>query len=122
ERRQVRFDLVVATNHPDWRVRLSDDFRDRIEDVVIELPSFNQLRKDPEGLEDLVTFFLASLHKQFDNSRIPFVAPPEPYQRRIRDLFARKKLDGNWRLFRRLAANLLLAAIDPRGGRPTWFE
>jgi sigma54-dependent transcription regulator len=116
------FDLVVATNHPKWRRRLSDDFRDRIEEIVINLPGFNELKLSPSGMGDLVRCFKEALRNRFERSRIAFPDPPQEFEGRFRELFKRRPLDGNWRLFNRLAANLLLVSVDARGGHPRPFE
>ena len=122
EVQQSEFDLVTATNDPKWRGILADDFRDRIEHLVLELPSFNELRRTPEGRDDLLEFFERVLKLRFARCRISGVGIPDRFRDRLRTLCERRNLPGNWRLFQRLVEYLLLESIDPRGGKPREFE
>ena len=48
------FDLVVATNDPQWRDKMADDFRDRIERIVLEVPAFRSFQR--HGADDDLAF------------------------------------------------------------------
>jgi transcriptional regulator with AAA-type ATPase domain len=111
------FDLVVATNDPGWRSKLADDFRDRIERIVLEVPAFRTFqRQNPDALW---SFWDCTLRQRCGDSGITFTEQGEWPECRdeLQGLFRRHPLRGNWRDLQRLADNLLLALTADRDGQ-----
>jgi transcriptional regulator with AAA-type ATPase domain len=109
---QIRsdFDLVVATNAPDWRKELTDDFRDRIERVVIDVPSFEKVRKQPHGREDLWLFWETTFQRRCKECGVRYVElnqDSDCYEL-LNERLTEQKLPGNWRALYRLADCVLL--------------
>jgi Sigma-54 interaction domain len=120
---QSHFDLVVATNDPQWRAKLAEDFRDRIERIVLEVPSFRTLQGHPHGWEFLRRFWEYALAAR---CRECGMACPEPDRDPghgdcrpvLEGLFRSYPFPGNWRDLHRLADNLLMEFAAHRDGRP----
>jgi hypothetical protein len=114
------FDLVVATNDPQWRDKLADDFRDRIERIVLEVPAFEMLRKlDPNILWKFWDF---TLRQRCETCGILYDEEGtgwEECRAQLQSLFRHRPLRGNWRDLQRLADNLLLHLTYPRDGQPS---
>jgi Sigma-54 interaction domain len=114
------FDLVVATNDAQWREKLADDFRDRIERIVLDVPSFETLRKLDANL--LWKFWDFTLRRRCDACGITYQEEGpgwEACHEQLRALFQHRPLRGNWRDLQRLADNLLLHLTYPRDGQPS---
>jgi hypothetical protein len=116
------FDLVVATNDPKWRGRLADDFRDRIERIVLEVPSFRSLPRD--RADTLLIFWDRTLRRRCAECGIVYSEDGEWDTCRdvLRNLFRLLPLEGNWRDLQRLADNLLLVLAQSRDGNPLPLE
>ena len=114
---ESNFDLVLATNDPQWRETLADDFRDRIERVVLEVPSFRSLQRHDLG--DLWQFWEFTLRRRCWEAGIEYTAIPEDCQTHLAGVFRHQPLLGNWRDLMRLADQVLLLLTAARGGRPT---
>jgi hypothetical protein len=114
---QSEFDLVVATNDPQWRERLSDDFRDRIERVVLEVPSFRVLQR--HDLADVWSFWDFTLKRRCRECGVEHTEVTEECRRQLEGVFRHQPLTGNWRDLMRLADQVLLLLTAARGGRPT---
>lgn len=119
---QSHFDLVVATNDPQWRARLAEDFRDRIERIVLEVPSFRALQAYPCGQDFLRRFWEHALRGRCHECRVPYPDPERdpgyPACRPVLEgLFRSYPFPGNWRDLHRLADNLLLESAAHRDGR-----
>jgi hypothetical protein len=112
------FDLVVATNDPEWRTRLADDFRDRIERIVLEVPSFRSFQRS--GSEVLWTFWDWTIKQRCRECAIEYTEDGDFQEcvRELRTLLRRHPLQGNWRDLQRLADNLLLGLASGRDGQP----
>jgi hypothetical protein len=116
------FDLVVATNDPVWRDKLADDFRDRIERIVLEMPAFRDLQR--ANFETLWSFWDFTLRRRCRECELDsgMDSPDDgcrTCQAMLRNIFKIHSLPGNWRDLLRLADNILLRFTDPRWGRPT---
>jgi DNA-binding NtrC family response regulator len=114
------FDLVVATNEPEWRSKMADDFRDRIERIVLEVPPFRSFQR--HGADNLWRFWNFTLRRRCRECGIEYNQDGPAYQEcreELLGLFRRHPLPGNWRDFQRLADNLLLHLTAPREGRPS---
>jgi hypothetical protein len=116
------FDLVVATNDPEWRQKLADDFRDRLERIVLEVPSFRSFQR--YGLDSLWLFWRHTLKRRCAACGIEYlegekVTGWEECREQLEGVFRRHPLPGNWRDLQRLADNVLLHMTDARNGRPT---
>jgi transcriptional regulator with AAA-type ATPase domain len=117
------FDLVVATNDSQWCFALADDFRDRIVRIVLTVPSFDELRRDSAGLDDLWTFFCGGLRKRCTHAGVKYVEPTPECAAALREAIQVHTLPGNWRDFHRLADHILMRMVDARERRPpplTW--
>jgi transcriptional regulator with AAA-type ATPase domain len=114
---QSEFDLVVATNDPQWRERLSDDFRDRIERVVLEVPAFRVLQR--HDLADVWSFWEFTLKRRCQECGVVPTEVTEDCRRQLEGVFRHQPLTGNWRDLMRLADQVLLLLTAARGGRPT---
>jgi transcriptional regulator with AAA-type ATPase domain len=117
-----QFDLVVATNDPEWRRKLADDFRDRIERIVLEVPSFKSLQRSGEKI--LWDFWNFTLRRRCWECNLDYTEDSEDRgwvecRDRLLGVFKRNPLPGNWRDLQRLADNLLLHLTEPRDGRPS---
>jgi hypothetical protein len=114
------FDIVVATNDPNWRDRMADDFRDRIERIVLEVPAFRSFqRHGPEVLWRLWEF---TLRRRCRECGIAYRGEGPGWAEcceQLRGLFLHHPLGGNWRDLQRLADNLLLHLTASREGRPS---
>jgi hypothetical protein len=114
------FDLVVATNDPQWRSRLADDFRDRIERIVVEVPSFRSFQR--VGGDILWAFWDFTLRKRCAECGIEYNEDGPAWRacgELLRGVLKRHPLTGNWRDLQRLADNVLLHLTVPRDGRPS---
>jgi transcriptional regulator with AAA-type ATPase domain len=113
------FDLVVATNDPEWRSKLADDFRDRIERIVVEVPAFRSFQR--HNAEVLWTFWDCTLRQRCRECGIAYTEEGDWAECRdeLRGLLRRHPLPGNWRDLQRLADNLLLALAPDRDGNPS---
>jgi hypothetical protein len=115
-----QFDLVVATNDPHWRQKMADDFRDRIERIVLEVPAFRTFQR--HGADLIWRFWEFTLAQRCTECGIecsPDGVGWEECREQLMGLFRRHPLPGNWRDLKRLADNLLLHLTDPGDGRPT---
>src|SRR5262249_22255633 len=92
---QSEFDLVVATNDRNWRDVLADDFRDRIERVVLEVPSFRELQQ--ENLADLWGFWEFTLKRRCQECGVAYVDPTAECRAVLEGTFRHQPLAGNWR-------------------------
>jgi len=114
------FDLVVATNDPNWRTKMADDFRDRVERIVLDIPSFRSFQR--YGTENLWKFWEFTLLRRCEECRIPHEEEGAGWKE-CRDLllgvFKSHPLQGNWRDLQRLADNVLLHLTQARDGRPS---
>jgi hypothetical protein len=114
------FDLVVATNDAQWRDRMADDFRDRIERIVLEVPAFRSFQR--HGAELLWLMWDFTIRRRCKECGIEYSdAGPVGTECReqLMGLFRRHPLSGNWRDLQRLADNLLLHLTSARDGRPS---
>jgi hypothetical protein len=114
---ESHFDLVLATNDADWRSTLADDFRDRIERVVLEVPSFRSLQRYDLG--DIWQFWEFTLKRRCAETGIECTSIPEDCKTHLAGAFRHQPLLGNWRDLMRLADQVLLLLTAARGGRPT---
>jgi transcriptional regulator with AAA-type ATPase domain len=114
---ESHFDLVVATNDPQWRAKLADDFRDRIERVVLEVPPFRLLQR--HDLADLWLFWEFTLRRRCRECGIEYCEAPEDCRALVLAALRHQPLLGNWRDLMRLADQVLLFLTAARGGRPT---
>jgi Sigma-54 interaction domain len=112
------FDLVVATNDPAWRERLADDFRDRIERIVLEVPAFRSFQRT--GAELLLHFWDYTIRRRCRECNIVYTQDGDWTECRtvLGNLFRLYPVPGNWRDLQRLADNLLLALTPGRDGNP----
>jgi hypothetical protein len=115
---ESHFDLVVATNDAQWRTALADDFRDRIERVVLEVPSFRSLQRH-DDLADLWSFWEFTLQRRCREAGIAATEMPEDCRAILMGALKHQPLLGNWRDLMRLADQALLLLTAARGGRPT---
>lgn len=106
----IEFDLAVATNDPQWRKALAEDFRDRIERIVLELPSFRELRRQPEGMRDLWQFWNHVLRRRCAECNVTIEENTftEECREKLSGIFQHNPLKGNWRDLMRLADQILL--------------
>jgi hypothetical protein len=114
------FDLVVATNDPQWRDKMADDFRDRIERIVLEVPAFRSFQR--HGADIIWLFWEFTLKRRCRECGIEYSLDGPGWQAcqgELRGLFRRHPLPGNWRDLQRLPDNVLLHLTDPRDGRPS---
>jgi hypothetical protein len=111
------FDLVVATNDPQWRDKMADDFRDRIERIVLEVPAFRSFQR--HGADVIWRLWEFTLRRRCRECGIEDRADGawEDCREQLQGLFRRHPLTGNWRDLQRLADNLLLRLTSPRDGR-----
>ena len=116
------FDLVVATNEPDWESELAPDFRDRIKRIVLHVPSFNEIRTRNPVNNDLWKFWEVTLRRRCRECRVEYEAPSPECQAKLESALEHKPLNGNWRDLHRLADQVLLHLVLDRSGRPllTW--
>lgn len=114
------FDLVVATNDAQWRDRLADDFRDRIERIVLEVPAFRSFQRHGANLIWLMWEF--TIRRRCRECGLEYAAEGPVWlecREQLMGLFRRHPLSGNWRDLQRLADNLLLHLTSSREGRPS---
>lgn len=112
-----QFDLVVATNDPQWRSKMADDFRDRVERIVLDVPSFRLVQR--LDVDILWRFWQFTLKRRCVECDIQY-NEDDQYQEckeQLRSLFKRHPLQGNWRDLQRLADNVLLLMTHPNDGR-----
>jgi hypothetical protein len=114
---QSDFDLVVGTNDPRWRDTLADDFRDRIERIVLEVPPFRVLQR--HDLADLWGFWEFTVRRRCRECGVEYAEPPPDCRAQLEGVFRHQPLHGNWRDLMRLADQVLLLLTAARGGRPT---
>lgn len=112
------FDLVIATNDPNWEEKLAEDFRDRIKRIVLLVPSFNEIRSRNPVNNDLWKFWEATLERRCRECRVEYQAPPPNCLGKLASALEHKPLNGNWRDLHRLADQILLHLVLDRGGRP----
>lgn len=110
------FNLVVATNDDSWGEKLAEDFRDRIERIVLELPSFSALRKKDPTCEDLLRFWDHTIRRRCQQSGVRFDPPSPECQQVISSTLEHKDMKGNWRDLHRMADHVLLDLVQPLGG------
>lgn len=113
------FNLVVATNDDKWSEKMAEDFRDRIERIVLRLPSFAELRKTDPTCEDLLRFWDHTIRRRCHQAGVHYQSPPDDCQSTIRNTLEHKDLKGNWRDLHRMADHVLLDLVHARGGRIT---
>jgi hypothetical protein len=114
------FDLVVATNDPQWRVKMADDFRDRVERIVLEVPSFRSFQR--VNSEVVWRLWEYTIRRRCAECGIEYTEEDGGRQEcaeQLRSVFRRHPLPGNWRDLQRLADNVLLHLTAARDGRPT---
>jgi hypothetical protein len=116
------FDLVVATNDPEWRKKLAEDFRDRIERIVLEVPSFRSFDRRVD--EIIWQFWEFTIRRRCQECNLEYAFNENDRgwsdcREELMGLFKRNPLFGNWRDLQRLADNLLLHLTEPRDGRPS---
>jgi sigma54-dependent transcription regulator len=111
------FDLVVATNDPAWEDRLAEDFCDRIKRIVIQVPSFNEIRRQNPENNDLFDFWEATLERRCRECGVQHKEPPEDCRAELASALKHKPLNGNWRDLHRLADQVLLHLVHDQGGR-----
>jgi hypothetical protein len=115
------FDLVVATNDAQWRDKMADDFRDRIERIVLDVPAFRSFERHAKA-ELIWRFWDYTLKRRCRECGIEY-GEGGPDWEACRDeligLFRHSELRGNWRDLQRLADNLLLHLTAPHDGRPS---
>jgi glycosyltransferase involved in cell wall biosynthesis len=63
-----QFDLVVATNDPQWRIKMADDFRDRVERIVLDI--LERFQIDVAHLHS-IQILTGSVVQALRKSRIP---------------------------------------------------
>jgi transcriptional regulator with AAA-type ATPase domain len=116
----TEFDLVVATNDPQWRTKMADDFRDRLERIVLEVPSFRSFQRS--GADIIRRFWEFTLERRCAECGLEYNPEGTDWkecQEQLMSLFRRHPLSGNWRDLQRLADNVLLHLTASRDGRPT---
>lgn len=111
------FNLVVATNDDNWGEKLAEDFRDRIERIVLKLPSFSELRKSDRTCEDLIRFWNHTFRRRCLESGVHFDPPSPECEQVIYSTLEHRDLKGNWRDLHRMADHVLLDLVEPRGGQ-----
>lgn len=111
------FNLVVATNDDKWVEKMAEDFRDRIERIVLKLPSFAELRKTDRTCEDLMRFWDHTIRRRCHQAGVQYEGPPADCEQVIRSTLEHKDLKGNWRDLHRMADHVLLDLVSARGGR-----
>jgi transcriptional regulator with AAA-type ATPase domain len=117
-----RFDLVVATNDPKWRDALAEDFRDRIERIVLRVPSFRALQRDAP--DAIWRFWEHTIQDRCRRCGIEYTRETSEgsswsrCEEVLRMAFHHRPLRGNWRDLQRLADNLLLRLTEHQDGRP----
>ncbi len=114
------FDLVVATNDPQWREKMADDFRDRVERIVLEVPAFRGFQR--HGADILWRLWEFTFRRRCRECGIEDTTEGAAWQEcreQLMGLFRRHPLPGNWRDLQRLADNLLLNLTAAREGRPS---
>src|SRR4029077_17812571 len=114
------FDLVVATNDRQWREKMADDFRDRVERIVIEVPSFRSFQRHNAQVVWLLWDF--TLRRRCRDCNIEYTEEGSGWpdcRDLLRGLLRQHPLSGNWRDLQRLADNLLLHLTSSRDGRPS---
>jgi hypothetical protein len=114
------FDLVVATNDQQWREKMADDFRDRIERIVLEVPAFRSFQRHNSTIIWRLWDF--TLRRRCRECNIEYAEDSAGWpecREQLRGLFQRHPLAGNWRDLQRLADNLLLHLTSSRDGRPS---
>jgi transcriptional regulator with AAA-type ATPase domain len=117
------FDLVVATNDPQWATKLMPDFRDRIERIVFPVPSFANLQEGRRYISDIWLSWDFAFKRRCVECGIMFPPLTPDCRVELNDVFTHKPLKGNWRDLFRLADHILLYLTDARVGRPqqtTW--
>jgi len=119
---ESHFGLVTATNVKDWREELSPDFRDRITRIVLHVPSFQEIRGEKDGMDDIMTFWNFVLSQHCLASGISCPEPSPECRQHLTHVLHNQPLNGNWRDLHRLADHVLMEMVRPRGGRPTDFE
>ena len=113
------FDLVVATNDPNWRKKTADDFRDRVERIVLEVPSFRSFQR--HGAEVIWRFWEFTWRRRCNECGIDPTDQGDGWpgcREQLLSVFKRHPLPGNWRDLQRLADNVLLHLTAARDGRP----
>lgn len=105
------FDLVVATNDWDaYKEKMSQDFRDRIQRIVIDFPKFDDIKTDPIGVKDLWRFWESALRRCCQESGVEYVDVNGCDECRcwLDEFLQRHAWTGNWRDFQRLADHVVL--------------
>ncbi len=116
------FALVVATNDTEWRKKMADDFRDRIERIVLEVPSFRSFQRHGEKI--IWDFWDFTIRRRCWECNLDYSYQTDDKdwsecREQLMGVFKRHPLSGNWRDLQRLADNLLLHLTEPRDGRPS---
>jgi hypothetical protein len=113
------FDLVLATNDRQWRDRIIPDLQDRVERVVLQVPSFRDFQRDSP--QTIWSFWTYTMEQRCRACRIQYTQAGEWGQCRqlLEELFQSNPLKGNWRDLQRLSDYILMNLVDTRGGRPT---
>jgi hypothetical protein len=113
------FDLVVATNDPAWRDKMIPDLLERLERIVVQVPSFRSFQRD--GVLTIWQFWEFTLKKRCERCGLEYTQEGDwsDCSVRLLELFTTHPLPGNWRDLQRLADNTLLCQTDARDGRPT---
>jgi transcriptional regulator with AAA-type ATPase domain len=119
------FDLVVATNQPNWENSLRHDFRDRLNAVVIEVPAFHEMLEDAGGKEDIWRFWDSTIRRRCRASGIKYVEESDECKEKLSHLFENEYKDnpkwpGNWRGLQHLAGHILMALADPKAKVLKW--
>ena len=115
---QSEFDLICASNDPQWREKLMPDLHDRIALVVVRVPPLRVYQKDAG--EVLWRCWEATLRSLCDAKG--FADPADDPARTtcakvIEEFLLKDPLPGNWRDLQTLAAYVLYEMIDARSGR-----
>jgi transcriptional regulator with AAA-type ATPase domain len=102
------FYLVLASNDPLWRDKLLPDLCDRLERVVVEVPSFAEVRRS--SAHALLQFWDYTLRQRCADCRVEYGEDGEWTECRqaLWNLLQSHPLSGNWRDLQRLADNVLL--------------
>ncbi len=99
---------------------MADDFRDRIERIVLEVPSFRSFQR--HGADIIWRFWEFTLRRRCRECGIEYSGEGRAWPECCEQLKGCSDVTrwrGNWRDLQRLADNLLLHLTSSRDGRPS---
>jgi len=111
--KESKFGLVIATNDFNYKDKLNEDFRDRVERVVIELPEL----KDLDEKEDIFIYWKTIFTNNVNRSRLGTNYNFDEYfdensQKIIRNFFKRYSFPGNIRDLLKLSDHIILECVN----------